>query len=454
MKRAILLFALLMGSMFPLLIGDAVPARAGSFTWTPSGLDTEVVYSVAVSPNYANDRTLFAGGDGKVWRSTDGGNSWNAGVPVTGTVVALDTSPNFAADHTLFAAGLGSGLYRSTNSGDSWTQVHGDTGTRTLAISPDFASDSTVFIGAALTSPSGVYRSTNGGDSWTRVVTGMSNVYVFSLAISPNYASDHTLFAGTNGYIFQSTNSADTWERVLGGFGCLLGAIKPMAISPDYATDGVAFAGYGNKVLRRSGSWSCSSVQVATNPIQAFAVSPDYADDQTLFAGTGGSGVSESITGGSTWTAMNAGLGNLNVYGLAITPTSVQTLLAATGQGVWKYTLGALPNLQVTPPTLVFLAEYNGADPVARPVQIGGTPGLGWTATITPSVGWLAVNPAAGTIPTTTNVSVSASGLVTGTYTTTVVFDAGADVENSPRLVPVQLVVSEMHRIYLPAVTK
>ncbi len=71
---------------------------------------------LAVSPAYAQDRTLFAGTfhDG-VFRSTDGGGSWiaaNKGLLPDVTVYALAVSPAYAQDHTLFA-GTYNGVFRS-----------------------------------------------------------------------------------------------------------------------------------------------------------------------------------------------------------------------------------------------------------------------------------------------------------------------------------------------------
>jgi hypothetical protein len=72
--------------------------------------------------------------------------------------------------------------------------------------------------------------------------------------------------------------------------------------------------------------------------VHALALSPGYAADQTLFAGTEG-GVFKSTDGGDSWLAMNAGLGNLYIFYLALTPTFPRTLFAGTwGSSLWQYT--------------------------------------------------------------------------------------------------------------------
>ena len=77
----------------------------------PEGIDP---ISLAISPDFSNDNTLFMGLDGwdmGVFRSTDGGDSWQEvyeglrGSAHGGWVVL---SPNFASDRTVFA-GRGNG---------------------------------------------------------------------------------------------------------------------------------------------------------------------------------------------------------------------------------------------------------------------------------------------------------------------------------------------------------
>jgi photosystem II stability/assembly factor-like uncharacterized protein len=82
------------------------------------------------SPNYVADQTLFAAGYGALHRSTDGGATWQAlSAPPN---YSLAISPNFAADHTLWAMYReieGSamqpeaGIVRSTDGGATWSNV-------------------------------------------------------------------------------------------------------------------------------------------------------------------------------------------------------------------------------------------------------------------------------------------------------------------------------------------
>jgi hypothetical protein len=73
-KTLKLKIGLLLGSVFLFM---ALPASAGINKWTSGEPEGGYVNSVAISPNFANDSTVFAGTDNGVYISTDGGSSWN-----------------------------------------------------------------------------------------------------------------------------------------------------------------------------------------------------------------------------------------------------------------------------------------------------------------------------------------------------------------------------------------
>ena len=311
---------------------------AGTNQWTSNGPYGGLINSVAVSPNFASDQTLFAATWGGVFKSTNGGTSWSAvNSGLTGTTVnSVAVSPNFATDHTLFAGTWG-GVFISTNGGTSWSAVNsGLTGTavNSVAVSPNFATDHTLFAGIS----GGVFISTNGGTSWSAVNSGLTNTDINSVALSPNFASDQTLFAGTFGGVFLSTNAGGSWSAVNSG---LTGTtVNSVAVSPNFATDHTLFAGTSGGVFlstNAGASWSAINSGLTNTDINSVALSPNFASDHTLFAGTWGDGVFKSTNGGTSWSAINSGLASTAIKSVALSPNfaSDQTLFAATWGGVF-----------------------------------------------------------------------------------------------------------------------
>ena len=175
----------------------------GGTTWTQQGASTFAgpftaslggarIGAIAVDPN--NSQVVLAGvafGDqgspSGIYRSTDGGNTWRLsghGVGDAGTAVVFDP---VASTKTAYAA-LGftggdanNGIYKSTDEGATWSKLTVSTltstqmGRITLAFAPS-TTGSTAKIYAAIGDASnssnlllGLYVTTNAGSTWTKL---------------------------------------------------------------------------------------------------------------------------------------------------------------------------------------------------------------------------------------------------------------------------------------------
>ena len=108
------------------------------------------IFSLAVSPSFAQDHTLVAGTNTGIYVSRDAGETWLAAdMPISGSVaIAISFSPNFAADGILLAGTLEDGIFYSHDRGAHW-QSNGfgllDATVYCLAFSPSFGRDTTIF---------------------------------------------------------------------------------------------------------------------------------------------------------------------------------------------------------------------------------------------------------------------------------------------------------------------
>lgn len=251
----------------PLPVAEYVPllsTNAGfTFTVMP-GLPNQPMVSIAVSPGYASDGTAFMAGSGGLWRSTNSGASWVAvgGAPLASGVQSVAVTPNFTANGGAYAI-TAAAVYGSNNHGSTWTSLPVPSpltsNLTVIAISPNYAVDRTVAVG---TVANGVFLSASYGRSWTSATNGLTLPQVTGIAFSPAYASDHTIFAVTHGNgVYVSRNSGSTWTQVNSGI-----------------TDLNA---------------------------NAIALSPRFAQDSTLWVATAAAGVFQSTNRGNSWSLCN-----------------------------------------------------------------------------------------------------------------------------------------------------
>ncbi len=182
---------------------------------------------IALSPDFANDKTLFIGTRfNGVFVSYDGGlNLLQVLDGGRRKTTSLIISPHFLSDKTLFACLRSDGIYKSSDFGKSWLPVNN--GVRfqkdsesllnpdyLLAISPDYETDDTVYVGTDV----GLFKTTSGGESWEQIelsVFGGSRHTIKSLAISPNYKNDKTIMCSVKGKgVLKSEDAGLTWSEV------------------------------------------------------------------------------------------------------------------------------------------------------------------------------------------------------------------------------------------------
>jgi len=147
----------------------------------------------------------FAGTFGNgVWKSSD--NSQSAWIKVGDELTGKSISA-LLAEGTNLLAGADSGLFLSTNNGDSWIEIN--SGFIFKQITSLVKMENKLFAGGG-----GLLVSTDGGFGWSAVTTnGLTYPFISYLAV---IGAD--LFAGTtSGGVFRSTDSGENWTTINNG---------------------------------------------------------------------------------------------------------------------------------------------------------------------------------------------------------------------------------------------
>lgn len=225
------------GNNFTPIFDDALNLSIGDIELAPS--DDNIIY-VGTGEANAGGGSLAYDGVG-VYRSDDAGISWthigleNAGS--IGKVKVHPTNPNIvyvATMGNLFANNGQRGVFKSTDGGNSWNNVlmvSDSTGVIDLAMHPD--DPNTIYAAAwervrrpqyrKYAGPtSGIFKSTDGGNSWTELTNGLpSNPFQkgrIGIAIAPSNSNVlYTAYAGEDGFIsgaFRSDDAGNNWSSM------------------------------------------------------------------------------------------------------------------------------------------------------------------------------------------------------------------------------------------------
>lgn len=330
--------------------------------------------SLAMDPN--NSSTLYLGlgdpfdglGVGLI-KSTDGGATWSAPVSLGSKETTIPDVVVDPSDSTIVLAATNDGLYRSTNSGASFSQVSIATGHAGVApmvwsIVSTGAHDFALSLEGNHAATSGttdgqVWTSTDDGASWTKAA-GMSDAYgvgritlaaapshpqtVWAMAVIPNDYAQTDLSD-----IFKSTDGGQTWtglnadgkafsnpntetenvDQLFNGQGWY---DQALAVSP---TDPNTVYFGGSLLMAKTTNGGSTFSEISNwlgpdNPVPNTGLPYVHADfhvatfdgNGNLWVGTDG-GIAESTDGGATFNgAMNAGLVDQLPYSIGSSPAA------------------------------------------------------------------------------------------------------------------------------------
>ena len=256
--------------------------------------------------------TLIAGTRfGGLFRSTDSGQSWTH----------IEESPsapflfNGVWDMTknsqghLFAA-TARGVYRSTDNGDTWIAFDAGLTDRFIqALAID--SIDVIFAGSF---SQGLFRSEDNGETWTAFNNGLTEMRVLSLAIN----SRGNIFAGTSNGIFTSSDNGDNWREVSNG-------LENKFVFAIFATpEDSLLAGNSLGASRSSDNGANWTTVIMFSSIRSFARNTS----NVLFAGGGGGSFFRSLDNGLTWQTGSDPLVFASFQDIYVMPSG--DLLAAT----------------------------------------------------------------------------------------------------------------------------
>lgn len=400
MKRlsSLLLLTFLLGAVFSL---DAQRKRSTSSSTSP--IDSELfknlkfrnigpafmsgrIADIAIDPT--NENVWYvAVGSGGVWKTTNAGTTFkpifdDQSVYSTGCVTTdpnnpyniwVGTGENVGGRH----AGFGDGIYRSTDGGESWTNMglKNSEHISKIIVHPDNSNVIMVASQGPLWSPGGdrgFFKSTDGGKTWKKTLGDDQYTGVTDMVFDPRnpdrvYAvtwEHHRTIAawmggGEKSRLYVSDDAGDSWRQLKTGlpegkWGKTGLAISP--INPDVLYVAIELNRTKGGVWRsnnRGGSWTKMSDAVAgaTGPhyYQEIYASPHKFDRLYMMNNT----LMKSEDGGKTFENMDETAKHGDNHSITFKDSDPNYLLVGTDGGVYEsFDLGAswryMENLPLT----------------------------------------------------------------------------------------------------------
>ncbi len=309
---------------------------AGAHWASVAQLSGNPVYKLAFAP----DGTAYAGTLDGVWKSTDGGATWNQkalGIGLNDQVAEVTVDPSNPL-HLWIGIGDALGnqpvnVMDSPDGGNSWFNrtpplaapqtcdgivVHPTDPTRVYAC---FAGD---FGGGA------VWVSATTGMSWTNRSAGLPNNPMRGLVHDGTRVLlvGGQLFGGEDVGLYASSNEGANWTPLHDGTWPSL-AIQTIALDPNNAsTILVGSAGHGVFRSTNGGtSWSFGVGGTGALSVNGISFSP--GSSSTIYTGSSSFAVWKSIDGGANFAPSSTGIGALDVFSIASNPRNPAELAIA-----------------------------------------------------------------------------------------------------------------------------
>ena len=308
---------------------------------TDDALDVGSVGAVEVAPGDPNVIWVGTGSAGirgnvsigkGVWRSTDRGRTWRfRGLPDAGLIGAIEVDPR--DPDVAFVAALGNpfapnperGVYRTRDGGTSWEQVlfvADSVGAVDLAMDPTNPRILYAGMWRAERKPwtlidasrdGGVWRTTDGGDSWTRlsdpsVDNGLPSATLFGrigLAISP--ADPRRVWALVNapdphGGIWRSDDGGEHWAKITRDRRFRQRHWYYSHLTADPVDPNTVYVLNTGMYRSVDGGSDWEEIDVPHGDVHALWIRPD--DPESMIVGNDG-GAQVSLNGGETWSTMH-----------------------------------------------------------------------------------------------------------------------------------------------------
>jgi photosystem II stability/assembly factor-like uncharacterized protein len=263
----------------------------------------------------AHPSTLYVGAwkntdDGGLWISHDAGRTWHETALFKGQhVKALVQAPS---DPRILVAGTLQGVYRSSDSGATWTQIS-PPGSHEIheidSLAVDFADPDTVYAGTWHLP----WKTTDGGQTWRNIKEGLIvDSDVFSIIVDPDHP--HIVYLSACSGIYKSENAGVLFHKIQG---IPTEARRTRVLMQDPENRQIVYAGT-TEGLYKTVNGGKTFTLMTDSDVVVNDVYVDPGNSNRVLLATDRGGVLASNDAGVTFTPSNRGISERKIAALLV----------------------------------------------------------------------------------------------------------------------------------------
>ncbi len=284
--------------------------------------------------------------DRGIYKTSDGGNTWNQILYVNDSSGGIDLVLDPSMPSTIYAAtwervrrpgsrkygGPGSGLFKSVNGGETWSKLENGlpTGTGRIGLAISKSNPNVLYASFVETNSQlieGIFRTNNGGQTWIPLnsddIVSVPFMYWFGkMEVDPSDSETVYFTSLTN---WKTTNGGDTWSNVFSGV-----HVDQHAFAIDEDTPlRVVNGNDGGVYISTNGGVSNTRISGLPNT-QFYTCEVDFQNPEIYYGGTQDNGTNRSNSVGSeSWQGILGGDG----FVVRVDPEDPQFVYAESQNG-------------------------------------------------------------------------------------------------------------------------
>jgi photosystem II stability/assembly factor-like uncharacterized protein len=303
----------------PISDGYFATGSVGAIRVAPS--DPAVVYVGTGSDGIRSNVIVGKG----VYKSTDGGQTWShMGLVEVGQIGAVEVDPR--DPNTAYVAALGNpfrkgerrGVYRTRDGGNSWERVlfvADSVGAVDLELLPDDPSTVIAAMWRAERKPwtiisgadgvGGIYKSTDYGETWQKASTGLPGGLIGKIDLAVTPANPNLVYALVEAIdeeegLYRSGDRGDTWELVSAQAGIMNRPFYYTNVDVDPTDADVVYVNNEDFYKSTDGGRTWDEIRTPHGDNHDMWINPDNPD---LFIQSNDGGANVTLDGGHTWSS-------------------------------------------------------------------------------------------------------------------------------------------------------